>query len=90
MVNEERQAGVFHSLREGATVYAVFAPNDVSDISERARSFVGWSGRFEALWIIEVGQYAGEWAMKFPRGWQTGAIWAPASDLKPVDARTMV
>lgn len=67
----------------GDQVSAKFQPRRLDDLKPDAARFVGRSGIFEALWVIEDGyQYAGEWAMRMPPDWDGQTwVWVPSGDL---------
>lgn len=69
-------------LSSGRCIMAKFNPRRVDDLKPDALPLAGAVGEFEALWVIDDGDYEGEWAMLMPHGWRTGnAIWCPSGDL---------
>lgn len=72
-------------LQSGEIMTAVFAPRITSDLKDSAIPLVGRRGEFQALWVIEDGDYLGEWAMQIPRDWPIhDAFWVPDGDLMRV------
>lgn len=70
-------------ILSGDIINAVFQPRTTHDLKESAIPMIGMQGDFEALWLIEEGEYIGEWAMKIPREWPVrDACWVPDGDLR--------
>ncbi len=74
-------------------VTATFTPERVDDLTGTAREMIGKRFVWQAVWIIEEGQHAGQWAMQPLR--ELGSMlllveecedfgWAPLSDLADV------
>jgi len=63
-------------------IYAKFAPRRLDDLTPEAKTALGVVGEWKALWVIESGQFSGEWAMDL-RG-SVGLGWIPSGDLEPV------
>ena len=75
----------FGIIGSGSRITAKFEPKNIDDLQSGAKKFIGKSGVFEAMWIIEEGEYAGEWAMFAPKDWTAAEFaWVPLSDLRPV------
>lgn len=47
-------------VKSGDLVVAVFDPRRMVDLKPSALAVVGWKGEFEALWMLEEGEYRGE------------------------------
>ena len=71
------------------SVLAYFRPRRTDNLKPDAVAMIGREGVFEALWVIEPEhEYAGEWAMRFPRDWlsdTTPFVWVPIGDLEIVE-----
>jgi len=70
-------------MKQFDKVVATFTPQKTIDLKKKAIPWVGRTLEWEALWIIEDGEYAGQWAMgpnidhrPFPP-----FTWAPLCDL---------
>lgn len=51
---------------------------------------VGQIGEFQTLWVIDEGEYCGEWAMMLPSYWPvTTASWVPSGDLEQLERITI-
>ena len=66
---------------------ATFKPIKTDDLKNGSGDLIGWCGIWEALWIIESGEYKGQWAMgiydaKNQIGKMTTFIWVPECDLE--------
>ena len=64
-------------------VMARFRPNQTNNLYEYSKSFIGKKCEWQALWIIEDGEYKGQWAMHpLSNGAEFG--WAPECDLEVI------
>lgn len=87
MADRSTKLGDKLDFTSGLLVKAIFSPRRVDDLKAGATDLIGLSGLFEALWVIEEGPYAGEWAMRMPRNWPpVEAIWVPEGDLIRLEA----
>lgn len=73
-------------LEQFYLVEATFRPRREDDLREAARKWIGWRGLFEASWIIEEGEYSGEWACSVRPPIENGPpadafVWVPEGDL---------
>lgn len=76
-------------LQEFQKVYATFRPKRLDDLRSGAEGMVGRSGVWRTSWIIESGQYRGQWAVQ-PLGELghacvesgEGFAWVPECDLE--------
>jgi len=68
-------------MRQFDEVIAVFDPLNPSTLRAEVRQFIGKQYRWQALWQIDRGEFAGYWAMS---NMTDPAMhwWAPACDLK--------
>jgi hypothetical protein len=73
---------------------AIHAPLRTDDLKPGPLRLIGMRLIWEALWIIEEGEYAGQWAMRpLLSSDEGGWSWSPACDLKDavaVDLRPVV
>lgn len=60
-----------------------FHPINTKDLKPAALPFIGKAGVWQYLWIIEEGEYAGQWAMG-PYNWPQlpPFTWASECDIK--------
>lgn len=65
-------------MKQGDKVDAYFSPHDYTSLREEAKEYLGKRMEFQALFIIDGGLYAGQWAMR-PVKEIMG--WVPFSDL---------
>ena len=67
-------------------IKAVFMPLKRDTLKEELFKYIGMSGKFEAVWIVELGPYEGQWAMTPDRNdpdWSGfEAVWIPLEDLE--------
>lgn len=65
-------------------ITAVFNPRRSDDLVEGAADWIGKSCQWQAAWVIEEGEYSGEWAMT-PHPLETllscPFAWVPSGDL---------
>lgn len=72
------------ALEQFDRICAVFAPKRTDDLKPGVAAHIGRETEWEALWIIEEGAYAGQWAMAPRHGEGWPMAWAPLGDLTPV------
>lgn len=73
-------------IEEHDKINAVFRPKRTDDLQPGCEEFVGRSGEFQAVWVIEDGPYEGQFAMWVPKDWNFEgfpAVWVPECDLEP-------
>jgi hypothetical protein len=72
------------AFRPFQRVEATFHPRRTDDLRPGADAWIGWRGHWQALWVIEVGPYAGEWAMAMDEeGVELPPFaWVPSGDLR--------
>lgn len=68
-------------------VLATFRPSRTDDLTPEAACWIGWRGVWSASWIVERGQYEGQWAMMplDPHGNYPPFAWMPFCDLADID-----
>lgn len=72
--------------RPYATITATFRPRRADDLHPNAKPWVGYTGEWLASWVIEDGDYAGQWAFT-PREHLTPFPgWVPECDLVLAEA----
>ena len=67
-------------------ILATFTPIDQETLSPGVADEIGWRGIWQAVWVIEEGEYAGQWAMA-PRGAPADLpsfAWAPFGELSDI------
>ena len=68
------------------TVKAIFRPKIIETMREECLPYIGKTGIFEYSWIIDEGQYTGQWAMGiYDRSGEFKyfyASWVPEEDLE--------
>lgn len=67
------------TLTQYDTIQATFQPRRTDDLRFGMNAFIGRTGTFTAIWIIEEGEYIGQWAMQAPEDWPCS--WVPECDL---------
>ena len=72
-------------LQKHDLVIATFTPVVTTDIRPDARVAIGERGEFQALWIIEDGPYAGDWAMMPLDSKRFRCTWVPLCDLSDIE-----
>lgn len=71
-------------LRQFSRVRAVFSPLRTDDLKPETFGYIGQTFDWEALWIIENGDYDGQFAMGFDRAILNHPYtfnWVPQCDL---------
>ena len=63
-------------------VKATFSPRRVDDLRDGAESCIGLTTTWTASWVIEDGDYEGEWAMTPPYDLNAPFAWVPSGDLR--------
>lgn len=71
-----------HTFEQFDTVTAVFQPLREDDLKPEVRQHIGQTFTFQAGWVIENGQFQGQWAMMPIDPAPVHFGWAPACDLK--------
>lgn len=66
-------------------VTATYAPARRDDLVDGAAAVIGIRGHWQASWIIEGGDYAGQWAMAWRGETALPFAWVPLCDLADVD-----
>lgn len=63
-------------------IHATFEPVNTSTLREGAEKFIGHYGEWYAGWVLEDGDYEGDWAMipTYDNPFEFG--WVPLCDLK--------
>lgn len=64
-------------------IRATFTPQRTDDLRYGAEKCIGWEGEWTACWIIEDGDYEGQWAMSPDREKPWPMAWVPLCDLTP-------
>ena len=64
-------------------IIAAFEPIRRDDLRPGVDAWIGRATEWQAYWIIEDGQYAGDWAM-VANGDRDFVGWVPSRDLRPV------
>lgn len=65
---------------------ATFQPRRTDDLKPLAIPIIGWRGQWQAMWKVDSGEYAGQWAFGIHNeleqlGRYSGIIWIPQCDL---------
>jgi hypothetical protein len=65
-------------------VTAVFQPRDLASLKSEGHADIGKAGTFVASWVIEEGQFKGQWAMAPDhKDWERFSFaWCPEEDLQ--------
>ena len=65
-------------------ITAKFNPPVTADMAEVSKKWIGRTMEWQAAWIIEEGDYEGQWAMtpSGPERHEAPFLWAPYSDLE--------
>lgn len=71
-------------MEQFQTITAEYRPVRTEDLVPGAEEFIGQVAEWQAVWIIEDGPYAGQWAMahRGDPGWPFA--WVPLCDLRLV------
>lgn len=71
-------------VRQFDVVVAKFQPRRRDDLVPGASDLIGQQARWKASWLIEEGEYAGEWAMTMlpDAGQFSPFAWVPSGDLE--------
>lgn len=72
-------------MKQFDRVRGTYDPLRTDDLAGYAVPEIGERWTWEALWIIEDGLYAGQWAMR-PVDAEPAFAWAPFCDLSNVEA----
>lgn len=65
-------------------IEGTYKPQRTDDLKPGAVQHIGRAGKWEAVWWIDEGPYAGQWALQ-PYQWEempTGLYWAPECDVE--------
>ena len=77
------------AIRQFDRVLARFCPTRLDDLSRDAADCVGRKCEWRAMWEIEEGPYAGQWAFS-PQSIGWAFTWAPFCDLEILDEESKV
>lgn len=71
-------------VRQYDVVVARFQPRRQDDLVPGASDLIGQEAKWKACWLIEQGEYAGEWAMTMlpENGKLSPFAWVPSGDLE--------
>lgn len=67
------------------TINAIFKPKNLTTLKSEAKDFIGLSCLWTAVWIIEEGEYQGQWAMTPDYEVNAPFSWVPEEDLELIE-----
>lgn len=68
-------------MKQYQEISAVFSPRRTDDLRDEAKDWIGREMTWSALWVIDYGQYEGEWAMMPKHEVNAPFAWVPSGDL---------
>lgn len=71
-------------MKQFDRVVAAFRPARTDDLGPHVSRAIGQIIEWEAAWIIEGGEYAGQWAMRPVGTARWPFSWVPECDLVPI------
>jgi hypothetical protein len=74
------------ALKQYDIIAAEFCPKKTDDLQINAKQMIGLIIQWQCAWMIEEGEYAGQWAM-IPVHYHSGfSFWVPECDLRRINA----